>query len=336
MFSCLTFPQRHFDWIDPSSGMEPELLSENAHLVVEAGSALYEKAKYALALRFYEPLWDVSDALDATSLLRAGRCYLNVGDKRQAEECFTAAIDADEMNYQPCIDARLELARMYEAAREDQEAYILVSEAMKLQEAQDEDEPQDGDLDLDAEDDDDDDADEDMDGEGFGPPDLSMDSGARAKKPPRKKPARRVARMRAEKPKRKPRPLRPAQPRVQRQRPRVFALSEDVLREENRRSEEMAIKWEIVRAARREASPDDRAPPEALMTAAGALVEDFRSYKDFYPWEKYLTHLGIEHTDRKPVMRNLNLVEMAERLSHSKCIYSHTRPLVCKIGFAPG
>ena len=263
-------------------------------------------------------MWDVPDALDAASLLRAGRCYLNVGDNRQAEECFTAAIDADEMNYQPCIDARLELARMYEAAREDQEAYILVSEAMRLQEAQDEDEPQDFDMDPDAEDDD---ADEDMDEEDFAPPNLSMDPATRTKKPPRKKPTRRVPRMRAEKPKPKPkhRPLRSMQPKIQRHRPRVFALSEDLLREENRRSEEMAARWGIVRASRREAGPHSRGPPETFMAAASALVEDFRSYKDFYPWDKYLTHLGIEHTDRKPVlMRNPNLVEMAERLSHSQ------------------
>ncbi len=302
------------EWLDPSGDRVPELLSEYTHLILEAGSALYEKGKYELALRFYEPLWDVPDALDANALLRAGRCHLSLGDKRQAEECFTAAIDADELNYQPCIDARLELARMYEVAKEDREAYILVSEAIKLQEAQEEEEALDGDMDTNA-----DEVDEDMDEDELDPPNLSLDRELRGDQQRKKKLARRVVRMRAGESKPKtPRPPRPLRPKVQRQRPRVFGLSEEVRKEEERRSAELATQWQIARASREELEPTGHGPPETFMMAAGALIDDFRSYKDFYSWENYLTHLGINQASQKPVTRNPNLVEMAERLSHSK------------------
>ncbi|RYP54600.1 hypothetical protein DL768_000660 [Monosporascus sp. mg162] len=304
---------RHFEWLDPNSGRATELLSEYSHLVLEAASALYDKNKYSLALGFYEPLWDVPDALDANALLKAGRCYLSLGDKRQAEECFTAAIDVDELNYQPCIDARLELARMYEAAREDREAYILVSEAIKLQEAQEEEEPLDGDMDANA-----DEEDEDMDEEEFDPSSMSLDPKPRGKQQQKKKPSRRVAGIRSDKPKPKAqRPLRSLQPRVPRQRPRVFGLSEEVQKEEERRAAELASHWQTVRASRHEPRSSDDGPSQSFISAAGALIDDFRSYKDFYSWDKYLSHLGIKQAEQKLVTRNRNLVEMAERLSHN-------------------
>ncbi|RYP72438.1 hypothetical protein DL771_004233 [Monosporascus sp. 5C6A] len=304
---------RHFEWLDPNSGRVPELLSEYSHLVLEAASALYDKNKYSLALGFYEPLWNVPDALDANALLKAGRCYLSLGDKRQAEECFTAAIDVDELNYQPCIDARLELARMYEAAREDREAYILVSEALKLQEAQEEEEPLDGDMDANG-----DEEDEDMDEEEFGPSSMSLDPKPRRKQQQKKKPSRRVAGIGPDKPKPKgQRPLRSLQPRVPRQRPRVFGLSEEVQKEEERRAAELASHWQTVRASWHEPRSSEEEPSQSFISAAGALVDDFRSYKDFYSWDKYLSHLGIKQAQQKLVTRNRNLVEMAERLSHT-------------------
>ncbi len=91
-----------------------------------------------MAIRFFEPLLSIPDVLDSAALLATGRCYLDAGDKRQAEECFGAAIDVDESNDEASIDARYELAKMYEAAREEQEAYILVNEALRLQQAHDE------------------------------------------------------------------------------------------------------------------------------------------------------------------------------------------------------
>ncbi len=54
------------------------------------------------------------------------------------------------------------------------------------------------------------------------------------------------------------------------------------------------------------------------MRAAKELVDDFRSCKGFYSWEKYLTHLGIDEDKQVYVSRNRNLIEMKERLSHSK------------------
>ncbi|KAJ8119673.1 hypothetical protein O1611_g10557 [Lasiodiplodia mahajangana] len=130
--------QRHMKNLDPEGPNGTQVLSNEPHLLVEVASALYESDLREMALRFFEPLLTIPDVLDSSALLAAGRCYLDTGDKRQAEECFSAAIDADESDDEASIDARYELAKMYEAAREEQEAYILVNEAIRLQQAHDE------------------------------------------------------------------------------------------------------------------------------------------------------------------------------------------------------
>lgn len=265
-----------------------------------------------MALRFFEPLLSVPDVLDSAALLAAGRCYLDAGDKRQAEECFGAAIDADKSNDEASIDARYELAKMYEAAREEQEAYILVNEAIRLQQAYDE-------------------AEEENDEEDIGGYPGSDDD---ARNRPRASAARRE---RARK-QRAHRPLKPRAPRklapgsaahdsdgreARRPRPRprrkVFGRTEEVTLQEKRRAEELAAAWRIVQSTRESVGNDNEpSPSTAFMRAAKELVDDFRSCKGFYSWEKYLIHLGIDEDKEVYVSRNLNLIEMKERLSHSK------------------
>lgn len=63
-----------------------------------------------------------------------GKCNFELHDHAAAEESFLAAIEADEEN----IDARYELAKMYEKVQEKEQAYILVNEALSLQAAQQE------------------------------------------------------------------------------------------------------------------------------------------------------------------------------------------------------
>lgn len=268
-----------------------------------------------MALRFLEPLLSVPDVLDSAALLAAGRCYLDAGDKRQAEECFGAAIDADKSNDEASIDARYELAKMYEAAREEQEAYILVNEAIQLQQAYDE-------------------AEEENDEDDIGGYPGSDDD---ARNRPRTNAARRE---RARK-QRAHRPLKPRAPRkladsaghgtdgreARRPRRKVFGRTEEVTLQEKRRAEELAAAWRIVQSTREPAANDDEtSPSSAFMRAAKELVDDFRSCKGFYSWEKYLIHLGIDEDKEVYVSRNLNLIEMKERLSHSKANEDLTIP----------
>jgi general transcription factor 3C polypeptide 3 (transcription factor C subunit 4) len=58
------------------------------------------------------------------------------------------------------------------------------------------------------------------------------------------------------------------------------------------------------------------------MEAAQDLIEDFRSFKTFYPWDKYVHFLGYPgaaqtqaQTGATPL--DADLAAMADRLSHS-------------------
>ncbi|KAI2630453.1 hypothetical protein GGS21DRAFT_540113 [Xylaria nigripes] len=286
--------QRHINHLDPNGPNWTHLLSNEPHLLAEVATALYESDLQEMALRFFEPLLSVSEVLDTSILLAAGRCYLEAGDKRQAEECFGAAIDADESNDEASIDARYELAKMYEAAREEQEAYILVNEALRLQQVHDEAEREDDEDDI---------------GDYQGSDD---DIRNRA----------RVGAIRRERLRK--RALHPLKPRANRSltsRPRrkVFGRTEEVTLEEKRRAEELTTAWGTVHSSRApiDESVTETGPSDAFMRAAKELVDDFRSCKGFYSWEKYLNHLGIDEDKQVYVPRNRNLIEMKERLSHN-------------------
>ncbi|KAI1282496.1 hypothetical protein F5Y07DRAFT_352769 [Xylaria sp. FL0933] len=291
--------RHHIDHLDPEGPNGMQVLSNEPHLLAEVGSALYDSDLRDMALRFFEPLLSIPEVLDSAILLAAGRCYLDAGDKRQAEECFSAAIDADEANDEASIDARYELAKMYEAAREEQEAYILVNEALRLQQAHDE-------------------AEGDYDEEEMGEYQGSEDDAGNRLRKARSRNQRAARRL-------KPRTTKPVVldkdgREIRRPRPRrkVFGRSEEVTLEEKRRAEELAAAWRTVHSAREAAYNVKRTgPSDVFMQAAKELVDDFRSCKGFYTWEKYLTHLGIDEDKQVYVSRNRNLIEMKERLSHN-------------------
>lgn len=287
--------------LDPEGPNGRDVLSNEPHLLAEIGSALYESNLREMTLSFLEPLLSIPDVLDSAALLAAGRCYLDAGDKRQAEECFGAAIDVDESNDEASIDARYELAKMYEAAREEQEAYILVNEAIRLQQAHDEAEGEDDEDDMGSDD------------------EARNRSGAGVvrKARPKKQRAPRQLKPRAPKPK----ALDENGNEIRRSRPRrkVFGRSDEVTLEEKRRAEELADAWRTIHSVRgADDSYKGTGPSDTFMRAAKELVDDFRSCKGFYPWEKYLVHLGINEDKQVYVTRNRNLIEMKERLSHSK------------------
>lgn len=303
-------------WLDPLGSNAAQLFEEHADLLVEIAGTLYEVGKIPMALQHYELLLTMPDILDGRSMYRAGKCFLEINDNRRAEECFAAAIESDESDDQASIDARYELAKMYESVREEREALILVREAMSMAQARDEDYEDDG------QDDDDDDDDEDDDGD-----DTGLGGPPRRRKQKRKR-QQRARRLGGEKP--KPRARKPPGARAagvdsttsggaKRHRPRVFARREELEKERLLRSAELAEKWQIVRECREQFGPSSpTGPPTPLMAAARELIEDFQSVKQFYSWERYLGHIGLKQDDRKGVSKSTNLMEMAERLSHSK------------------
>ncbi|KAI1457091.1 TPR-like protein [Annulohypoxylon moriforme] len=306
---------RHLEFIDPDQPSGPEILSECPHLLLEGASALYEAGRLQMALRFYEPLRE-PDLLDTESLVRAGRCYLNIGDKRQAEECFTAAIDQDEINSEACIDARYELAKMYEAAREEKEAFILVNEAIRLQEVRDQarEEALEAEQDV-GEDNDDDQGDGDL-----ALPEHPLVPTTKKEVAPKPKRAKRPPKPKIEKAKPVPKERKPkAPPKPASRRRKVFARTEELQLEEKKRATELAEAWQVVHECRTTSGTDAKGPSDTFMSAAQELVNDFRSYKEFYTWDKYLAHLNMHQAREKVEAQkgNPNLIAMAERLSHN-------------------
>jgi len=61
-----------------------------------------------------------------------GRCFQRDELQVQAEECFQTAIQLDENN----IEARMELAKMYESLNEQEQAFIYVNEVMSIKNGQ--------------------------------------------------------------------------------------------------------------------------------------------------------------------------------------------------------
>ncbi|KAI0127740.1 hypothetical protein BJ170DRAFT_385887 [Xylariales sp. AK1849] len=283
---------QHLEWLDPLDISESEDDSQHSELFLDVATTLYETGRLAAALPFFEPLRRQSEFLEATSLYQVGKCYLEIGDKRQAEQCFAAVLDSEDAAVETRIEARYELAKMYEAARKNAEAYLLVNEALELENDRDE---------SSTESDDE--------------QEVGDDGELRPKakrKPTAKKRTARVEKMPKEKKPRAPRkPSGERKPRVHRPRPLVFALDEDRRLEEERRSAYLVDKWRIVHDEREES---DQGPGDLWMEAARELVDDFRSFKAFYPWERYLTHMGLKKDESSPSSSNPLLLKMAQRL----------------------
>ncbi|EFZ01041.2 RNA polymerase III transcription initiation factor complex [Metarhizium robertsii ARSEF 23] len=126
---------KHLDHLDPDDPSTTAFADDFTFLIYDLGVELGKNSQASRAIRYFELLRSMPGDPDAAVLLQLGRCYLDTGESAMAEEYLLAALDADEDN----IDARIELANMYEKAREDEEALILAAEALALRGVQDQD-----------------------------------------------------------------------------------------------------------------------------------------------------------------------------------------------------
>ncbi|KAK7937905.1 RNA polymerase III transcription factor tfiiic [Apiospora aurea] len=284
----------HLEWFEPIELVPDD--EQYSDIFAEIAGALYGHQHYPRALRFYDPLRHQEGYLDAAQLYQVGKCYLEAGNKRDAEDYFAAALDAEESTIDTRISARYELAKMYEEARQGEEAYILVNEAMELERDRDENLL-------------------------YG----DADGAYRPRRPlkAKRKPAGpRKPRVKGEKALRSSGPRRPREPKEPRTGPkgpykrrvRIFALNEDREREENARSAHLATKWEIVRAGNYQTGELFGGPGEEWMAAAKELIEDFCSFKAFFPWERYLVNIGLKQDKAGLSSTNPTLLKMAQRL----------------------
>ena len=81
---------------------------------------------------------------------------------------------------------------------------------------------------------------------------------------------------------------------------------------------EAAKNYQLMEEAKEGFAIGDEQATATWMKAAKDLIDDFRSYKDFYPWDKYIKYLGyggnVVHGQAATPARNMKLAAMAERL----------------------
>ncbi|OLN81800.1 Transcription factor tau subunit sfc4 [Colletotrichum chlorophyti] len=270
----------HLQWLDPNESATATAVQDFPYLIRDIADELFYMQRFPEALDYYELLRHSMYGQDATLLLHLGHCYLAKSDLVAAEDCFLVAIQVDESN----IDARVELARLYEKAREDEEALILVSEAIALQGIHGGDQFGDGRGDL-----------------GGSRTSIS----ANGTKPRRKREYKR----------REPNNgiVRP------RYRPKRLVAPDQRMQEERARADELTRRYEVVRNLKKDIQAGDHSLIPTWMAAAGELVGEFRSFRKFYPWDKYLKFLGAANdmVFSASSRTQPGLSELAERLSRN-------------------
>ncbi|PNP54774.1 hypothetical protein THARTR1_04979 [Trichoderma harzianum] len=278
---------RHLAWLDPDNPRTFDFITEFPFISYDLASEIAKYGQPQRAIRYLELLRASTEEADATLLVQLGRCYLATGQQSTAEECFHAAIDAEEYN----IDARIELANMYEKAREDEEALILAAEAMALKEAQ-----------------------------GQPPGEASIkeqlhtfsisDRGIRGMAAAQPRAGPRQA---------KPKPTQTARILPRRYRAKRFANPDKRRQDERSRAIKLSRQYELVRGLKQQIKSGSNDLIPVWMESCKELVDDFRSLKRFYTWDKYLHFLGKKELLEQFANEETNteLSQMLERLKRS-------------------
>jgi general transcription factor 3C polypeptide 3 (transcription factor C subunit 4) len=226
-------------------------------------------------------------------LVQLGRCHLATGLQSTAEECFHAAIDAEEYN----IDARIELANMYEKAKEDEEALILAAEAMALKKAE-------GHPPLS----------EPLTKEQLHKFSMKSDRGLRGMATSHARAGPRQA---------KPKSTQTARILPRRYRAKRFANPDKRRQDERSRAIKLSRQYELVRGLKQQIKSGSKDLIPVWMESCKELVDDFRSLKRFYTWDKYLHFLGKKQLLEEFANEEANteLSQMFERLTRCMCSY---------------
>jgi general transcription factor 3C polypeptide 3 (transcription factor C subunit 4) len=278
----------HAGFVDPQDETAVENLQDFPDCLREIGNALLEKERAPEALPFFQAYvriaGDNEDVLvDADFLVAQARCHLALGNMIAAEEFFIEAIENDNRH----IVARVELAKMYEVEEEkegQEEALLLVTEAMDLEARQV----------------------------------ANEDEAANRKKRQRK---RKVASLlpRRKKPRRNNQGT-PAPPEKKRYYPRRLIDAEQKRQKELEAAAEVGRKYVEMERLRTRMADGDEGAVSVWMRTAKELTDDFRSFKQFYPWDKYIKNLGYAKATGALGFssRTSGLAAMAMRLQQSE------------------
>ncbi|RFU78288.1 rna polymerase iii transcription initiation factor complex [Trichoderma arundinaceum] len=280
---------RHLTWLDPDSPRTFDFMTEFPFISYDLASELAKYDQPQRAIRYLELLRAATGDPDAILLVQLGRCYLATGQQSTAEECFHAAIDAEEYN----IDARIELANMYEKAKEDEEALILAAEAMALKEAQ-------GLPPLS----------EPLTKEQFHKFSMKADHGVRGMAASQARVGSRQAKSRS---------TQSARILPRRYRAKRFANPDKRRQDERSRAIKLSRQYELVRGLKQQIKSGSSDLIPVWMESCKELIDDFRSLKRFYTWDKYLQFLGRKQFLEQSASEEANteLSQMFERLTRS-------------------
>lgn len=239
---------------------------EYCDLFREVADQLSQTSLHKHALTFYEPLKQVPEHATGSLHLEMGKSYLAEELKQQAEESFLTALQVEDSN----IEARVRLAKLYEASGEQEQAFIYVNEVISM-------------------------------------------SRKPVEKAPRKRP-RVVDGPLAEEPS-----FMPTRTAMSYYKPRRLVDPVERQKEESIRDEHLQHQYYTLNKRHKLMIEGDPRATAEWMGAAKDLIDDFRSIKSFYPWDKYVRFLGYSANSRQHEKTPLDndLTSMAERLSKS-------------------
>ena len=102
--------QNHFECLDPDDDQVGAKIYDYPDLFREAANALRMKRYFHEALRYYEPVQQISDYADAAYFMEMASCYKVTGLRTEAEDCYKIVVDSDKGN----PEARRRLLEMCE------------------------------------------------------------------------------------------------------------------------------------------------------------------------------------------------------------------------------
>jgi general transcription factor 3C polypeptide 3 (transcription factor C subunit 4) len=228
-------------------------VSSHPHLVLEVAGLLEDAGHNKDALLFYKALKQVPGQMDAPALIQMGKCLLKEERNKEGENVLLEAARIDQKN----IEARVQLARLYEKIDESEQAFAYVNQVLDLESAR---QPK-------------------MYRRRLLPPVAIAPKPAPAPIAPT------------------PEPIAPPQPKAvpelrQASEPKVSSRTRPVLTEQDREIEEayytghLRDKYLILAKETDAMRSGDYQAITVWMECARALTEDFRSCKAFYPWDR--------------------------------------------------
>lgn len=105
------------------------MVKSHSHLVADVAKSLYEADQHKDCLMFYGALKQLPNEMTAEGYLQMGKCFLYDDRANEAEAAFKEACNIDKTN----IEARIQLARMYERMDESERAFIYVNQVIELE-----------------------------------------------------------------------------------------------------------------------------------------------------------------------------------------------------------